>query len=419
VREVWQRIGWTGGTRIYGLLVGLLSLVVTARVLGPAGRGEVAAALTWAALFSTVGYLSLGQVALHRATARREHDWLRETLGPLLAVAGVATAAGWVVAVVLHAATDGRVYGGLPLTVLALGMLALPFLVWEQYGSSLLMAMDRLSTYNRAQVVGRTLGLVVLLVLLGIDLGVAAALLAAVVAQATVAAGGFRWLLRQAGSTALDRDVVKQLLIGGAKLHLNAVGTFLYLNASVLLVQYYRGSVETGQFQVVVHLTSIALILPQAASMVLYGEVAKLGPDAAWPANRRVLLLMSAGAAAGAVVTALLAPVLVPFLLGEDFRPAVPVLQLMTLALVGQTFSTVMAPQWIGRGLFVQASAITLAVGILNLGACLALIPRYGMEGAAAAAVGVYAVSLVGNGILAVVAQRSSTRSRAAAPTST
>ncbi len=405
---MWKRIGFTGGARLYFALGGLISLILTARVLGADGRGIVAASLTWVALFSTIGCLSLGQVALHRAASREGEGWLGETMATLLAVTAVATIAGWIVGATLYVATDAQLYGDMPAYALVLAMAALPLLIWEQYASSMLMGVDRLATYNRALVVGRTVGLAVLFLLVFVaDTGVAGALVAALVTQGMVALAGFGLLLERARDTfRVKWAVARGILVDGAKLHLNAIGNFLFLSASILIVQYYRGAEETGQFQVVVQAIMLALIVPQAASMVLYSDVARLGPDRAWATNRRVLIRVSLAVAALGAVAAALAPILIPGLLGDDFEPAVPVFQLMTLSLIGQTVSWVMAPQWIGRGLFLQASLITLATGAVNVLLCFALVPSYGMKGAAYAALGVYTLALLGNVVMAVWVER-------------
>lgn len=398
--ELWRKIVLTGGARAYGLLAGMLTLVVTARALGPEGRGEVAAAVTWAALFSTIGYLSLGQVALHSAGRGRDASWLPRHLGSLGLVTLVVSVTGWGVAAVTYAVTGGELYGGLSVGVLALGMVALPLLVWEQYGSSLLMAVDRLPVYNLAQVIGRTVGVALAVVLvIGLGWGVGGALLAILIAQAVVAAAGVRVLWGLAGRRVVtDRATTRSLLVGGVKLHLNAVGTFLFTSVSVLIVQYYRGAEETGYFQLAVQLVAVLLVVPQAAAMVLYSEVARDGVDRAWPATLRVLLRLTLAMVGLAAAAALVAPWVVPFVVGDDFRPAVPVFQLLLLALVGQTFSAVLAPQWIGRGLFWQVSAASLVTGVLTVAACLYLVPRHGMIGAAWATVAVYALSVLGNG---------------------
>src|SRR5437667_6346157 len=98
MRELWRSIGFTSGARIYSVAAGSVSLVITARALGPSGRGAVAAAITWAALFSTVGYLSLGQVAIHRVAGRPVSEWLGPILAALLAVTAAVSVVGWLVA---------------------------------------------------------------------------------------------------------------------------------------------------------------------------------------------------------------------------------------------------------------------------------------------------------------------------------
>ena len=83
MRELWGNIAHTSGAKIYSLLVGVFSLSLTARLLGPEGRGQVATITTWVGMFSTFAYLSLGQVALHRmaddhsktAAALRYYCW--------------------------------------------------------------------------------------------------------------------------------------------------------------------------------------------------------------------------------------------------------------------------------------------------------------------------------------------------------
>src|SRR4051812_2632032 len=147
MRELWRSIGFTSAARIYAVVAGAISLVITARLLGPSGRGTVAAAFTWAALFSTLGYLSLGQVAIHRATGKEPEEWLRPVLGALLFVAACVTLLGWVAAAAIYVASGGDGFGEMPGYALVLGFALLPFLVWEQYASWLLVAVGKISFY--------------------------------------------------------------------------------------------------------------------------------------------------------------------------------------------------------------------------------------------------------------------------------
>jgi O-antigen/teichoic acid export membrane protein len=412
VSELWKNIGFTSGARIYSLATGAVGLIITARALGPDGRGAVAASVTWALLFSTFGYLSLGQVAIHRGMQRPPSEWLGPVLGALIAMLGLVTVVGWIVAFVLFVATDGRAYGDVPTYALVLGFATLPFLVWEQYGSALLSGVGRVNVYNRAEITGRTVGLLLVAVLVVLaGAGIAGALVALIVGQAIVAGAGVRYLLRRAGSSVtFSPRVLREMVAGGLKLHMTAVGGFLYTSASILIVQGIGTSADTGSFQVVAQLMNFALIVPQAAAMVLYGEVARDGPDRAWSTNRRVLLRLAPLMLATAIVGALAAPTVLPLLLGNEFSAAVPIFQILVFALFGQAFSTIMAPQWIARGLFWQASAITVFFGVCNVIACFPLVHAFGPEGAAWSLLGVSLISVVSNGAMALWVSRKAAR---------
>src|SRR5260221_744799 len=175
VGELWRSVGSVSAARVYSLLGSAAMIMIAARWLGPARQGLVAAATTWAMLFATMGSLSLGQGAVHRATVRRREPWLGDTMGTLLVFAGVVTLVAWAGAMVLYVATSGRTFGTTPPLALAVGFLMVPFLVWELYGGNLLTAIDRIGVYNRAQVAGRTPGIALMCLCWWLHLGVLAA----------------------------------------------------------------------------------------------------------------------------------------------------------------------------------------------------------------------------------------------------
>ena len=53
MKQLWLNIAHTSGAKVYSLLVGVLTLSLTARLLGPEGRGQVAVITTWVSMFST------------------------------------------------------------------------------------------------------------------------------------------------------------------------------------------------------------------------------------------------------------------------------------------------------------------------------------------------------------------------------
>ena len=396
MRELWRKIAYTSFARIYSLIVGMVTLMITARWLGPEGRGIVAAVTNWVALFSTVGSLSLGQVAVHRATTLRGQAWLGPTLGSLLLLDALITLSGWFVAAMLFLWTKGSLYNGLSAGLLALGFIGLPLFIWEQYGSALLMAVDRVSVYNRAEIVGRTVGLVLILAAWWLKWDLAGVLVATLVSQSIVALAGLRFLFGHSrGIVGPEKAATLDLLKGGFKLHLNFVGGFFIASSGVLIVNYYLGPAQTGYYQIAQQLVTVMAVVPQAASMVTYGQVAQLGPDAAWRQQRRIIVHLTLGMALMGVVAAGAAPWLVPLVLGGQFLPSVSMFQCLILALFGISLTTMMSGQWIGRGKFGVMSLLTIALGVINLVGNLLSVPRFGVYGAIWTAVITYALAAV------------------------
>jgi antigen flippase len=390
--------------------------MITARLLGPAGRGTFAATTSWVGLAATFGTLSLGQVLLHHVAGKPSEEWLAETAGTALATTAAVTLVGWIAIAVLYATTGGRMFNHISPLLLALAFAALPFMIWMDTGRYLLLALDALSTANWAQIGGAVTTLTAIVLLVGIArLGVAGAVGAATIATACVATVMGAAVLRRTPRLDVSTPLLKQLLRGSSQLHLNAIGTYLFTQASVLVLNYYQPPEQTGYYQLAMQLFSMTLILSMSMGTVSFGLVAKRGVNEAWPDQRR-LLVQSAGMIA--VVSAIgywLAPLGIRLVAGDRFLPAVPLFRTVLPALLGATFSTIMASQWIGRGLFRQAAGFTIAVGILSLALDLALVPHYGARGALVSTLATYAISVIGNGVMAVWVQGKWRQSRVAA----
>ena len=123
IGSVWKTIAQTSGARSVTIAANVVTLALTARWLGPKGQGVIAGVIAWATLFFTVAYLSLGQVAIRRATQCRDESWLRPVFGALLAVTAVVAAVTWSVVALLYASTSGGLFEHLPAGALALGLL--------------------------------------------------------------------------------------------------------------------------------------------------------------------------------------------------------------------------------------------------------------------------------------------------------
>jgi hypothetical protein len=385
---MWKIIFHTSFVKIYTAILGVLILSITARYLGPAGRGQIAVIQSLVGLFCMLGNFSLGQVVLHKMTTDSKGDFLGNTFASLVVFTFIFTVIGWFVAIAIYLYNPSLIYTDIKLKPLLIGFGALPFLIWEQYNGSILSGLNKLKLFNLFQLYGRTITLLLTFLLIAfLDFKVEGALIAILVGQIIVSMGGIRYslnLIKEKGLALVPtKSEINNLLYSGVKLQFNAVGSFLLNSASILLLYHYLGQEATGNFQMAAQLISMLAIIPLSACMVIYGDVVKLGPDKAWLKGvkliKQVLILMLLLS----VIAALLAPVIIKVLAGANFMPAVKLFRIMLPGFLGMTFSILMSPQWIGRGYFIQSSLITLFIGLASFLVNIKVIPICGVESAA------------------------------------
>src|ERR1700719_4481443 len=96
MRRLWIQIFHTSGSSAINISASAAVLFLTARWLGPEGRGIYGAATGWVLLFSTLGSLSLGQSLVHTVAGREHAAWLPSVAGTGLAITGLLVAGNYV-----------------------------------------------------------------------------------------------------------------------------------------------------------------------------------------------------------------------------------------------------------------------------------------------------------------------------------
>lgn len=392
-------IATTGLTKVYSLACQLGILLLTAHVLGPEGRGVIAAITAWVGVVAVAAHLSLGQVAQPMLAKRKPADWVPDIAGTILTLTASTTLIAW-----LGIAGYVQLFGwplpeAIPPTLVIVALALLPFLVAEHHINALAPVAGLLGVFNKLQVVARTLSVVaVALGLLLLNGGVGFALCALLAGQVWIASAGF-WLLLKQGKTQpfFAPKTAKKLLHGAGLLHITILGSFIVNQLDILLVSTHLSLSETGQYTLATQLIAALTVFANAGGVVLYSKIAELGADAAWSIQRKLIALFLAITTVGIALSAALTPLLLPLIFGTDFAPAVPVFIGLSFGLISQVLAILLSPQWIARGFFWQTSALTVVSGILSLSLNLWLIPRYGMMGAVYAVLGTQAFSLLIN----------------------
>lgn len=380
-----RRVIETSAARGYSLLISILTLVVIARVLGPEGQGTVAAAFGWATLIATVAGLSLGQVIQHRIQARPSSVRHGTIFCALILLLIVLSLIAIVIALGAHSITQGELFGELPLSVLAIACALLPLLIWDEFAGNLFASTDRIRVYNRVLVIGRTLGFAMQLILVGfLGAGVQGALGAHLAGQVIIAVSCFAvlWRLhRPTFANALSES--RALLWGALRLHLNTVGAVALAQSSVLILNELAPHAAVGWYHVAWQMVLVLVIVPQAASLVLYSKIAAVGPDRAWPTHKRITIGVMVTMVSLAALAYGIGPWILILLTGDRFQPAAELFRILLPAALGMSVAQLMAPQWISRGMFLATSAITLVIAVMHVGLTVVLVRSYGVTGAA------------------------------------
>ena len=167
------------------------------------------------------------------------------------------------------------------------------------------------------------------------------------------------------------------------------VEALLWGRLEVLFLNWYRASDELGWYSAALRLSSLAAVLPLVAGRPLLPEFSRLrglgANDQVTALFRRACTVLAAVSAPVALVGAALAPPAMRLVYGDAFEPATTAAVILTatsflLALagpLGMAMLTGPRPRTI-----VQLGAFAIAT---NVALDLALIPRYGIEGAATA----------------------------------
>ncbi len=269
-----------------GLVLGLLSGVVTARVLGPGERGVYSVVVLLVGLAVHAGSLGVGDAALVEIRGRR--GAASAVAGATVAVvAAAALAAGTLVALVTQLVVDGAT-----LALVAAAAVAVVFTAFGAALSSVLVAVggSRASsaTFLATSAV-TTLTLTVWLVVA--DGGVVAAVLSGAVGG-LVGVVMLRFSLQRRGvglRPVGDREYARRALRYGIPIQSGVLLSALTARADLLVVYRLLGDTAAGQYSVALTMAVLAMTAASSVSYGVFPHMAGADEAAAQPLVRRTL----------------------------------------------------------------------------------------------------------------------------------
>lgn len=343
----------------------------------------VAAASAWGLLIGGIASLSLGQ-ALVRRLQHSGSVHLSTHFGTLLAASGALGALGGGITLALHFGMVNSAFGQLPGWTIVLLSLFIPVFVWEQFLTPLSGLAHTLSSLSRWQMFVRTAVAIGLFALAGLSyLHPASALVLLWTGQLAIGIAAAFAIWRSTRSIDISLGELRAILPAALMLHVTTVSALLLDTVTILLINEHLSRKDVGIYQLAQQMIVFMLIIPQTVAVILTARLSRLGLHDYWPQHRRVvmttcMLMLSLAAAAY-----FFAPAVVHWMAGPQFDESAHLFRLMLPSLAGLTLSQLLAPQWIGRGLFVVNASLTVGAALLMYFATAYSIELWGVEGAA------------------------------------
>lgn len=377
--------------------MGILTGVVTARGLGPEGKGFLALAFLVPGLLALVLGGGLGLANVFFAGSKKYSPGQLAGNSSLLGLAGAALGFG-AAGILAAAGAVGVLLPGLDPALFWLGLLGLPLLLLAGHFRSILQGIQRLDAVNIAAAAQAALVLGLTWLAVGpLKQGIRGALLALLAGALVHLAWLAVLLLRERAGFAprWDREVARSTLAFGARGYLGNLLQFFSYRLDLFLVNAFCGAAEVGIYTVSVRLAELLWFFPNAVGFVIFPRAAAARPGEMNALTPRVLRITLWLSLAGAALLALAGQPLIDLAFSAAFAPAYLPLVILLGGVVLLGGAKVLANDIAGRG-FPHYNSITSAVGA---GTTLALdlwwIPGSGARGAAWASSVAYAVVFV------------------------
>jgi O-antigen/teichoic acid export membrane protein len=380
------------GTSVAIQALNVVTGILLARALGPEGRGELAVIVLWPAVLSAVGSLGISEAATYHAA--RGASAIGRLIGSSIVVAaaqsGVLVAVGILLFPAVLSNQDDFVRH---VAVVYLAYIPLSLLTLHLMG--VLNGLHRFRAYNGLRLtyfvaVAGGLVAVSLLDQLTAVTAVAVYLSAnAVTAVATIALV----LKGSRGRIAFSRSVASTLVRYGLKSHTSGLSSMLNERLDQLLISVFLAPAKLGLYVVAVTLTSLTHLIGTSAGAVGLPIIARLrSQEERLNAASRLIRLTLLGSIAVTVPLLLLTPTLIEMVFGPAFVGAAGAARILLVATVLLSLTRVLEATLKAVNRPLDAGAAHLAALVVTAVGLAALLPAFGIVGAAIASLLAYAV---------------------------
>lgn len=388
------KIAETYAVRLILLVIGLITTVITARILGPDGRGLYMVAVT----IGAIG-IQLGNLGLHASNtyyAAGDKGKLPALLGNTLVISfvlgGVGAVLTWGFSLLLPEIVP--IHGALLILALMLIPFGLAYLLFQ----NLLLGIQEVRIYNIIEIIYKVLTIVLILLLIFINkVSIEAVFSAGLVSLIIVCALSLRNLKSHfPGYPSTSLTLFKETIIYGLKAYLAAFFAFFVLKADILIIQYMLGAEQTGYYSIAVTVAETVYMLPVVIGTILFATLSGMSDGRQkWEYAKKVIYLVSAAMIVITGISVLLARPFIILLFGKTFTASVPAFIWLMPGILMLSINTVFMNYFASIGMPLITVYSPGAASLINIILNINLIPELGIIGASISSTISYGVMLI------------------------
>jgi len=393
-----SKVAGTLGARGILLCLTFLSSVISARYLGPEGRG-VYAVLT---VISGVA-ISLGNFGLHAANTfflGQDRSLRNQIVSNSAWISGI-IGLGLIIILVLMKPWlwDSAVY---PQWVYYAAIASIPFGLFYLLAQNIRLGMGQIASFNATDILLTAAGFVAVIVCLVIlRLSAASLIVYATVFNAVAAV----WLfvkLRDQNTNTFDPQLFFKMFRYGLKAYVAALFAFLMLRFDLLMVNRMIGTDAAGIYSIAVQIADVLYLLPVSIGLILFPEISAMR-SGAWSFTKRTAQGTAIFLGACCVAVWFIGPVFIQFAYGQKFRESATALKWLLPGIWTLGINTLFMNYFAGTGMPLVTVISPAIAFFVNLALNLVLIPKMGVAGASLASTICYSIMLLCSAIYVMV----------------
>jgi len=377
-----ESVAITFTSRIIIVLISIASSIITARWLGPAGKGTLA--VLWVIVGLGVQFGNFGFHASNVYFTARDKKSVSE-------VASISLWFGLIVGVVISSGIISvylikpDLFGNIAFLLLAVTIVLVPFRLILYFFQHLFLGLKRVLTYNSFELAERISLLaivVVILVLLKQRLFMLMLSVSVISGVLTIFFIIYMKRVTNFNFFTFNTNLLKRMLGYGIKPYLANFFSFLLIRSDMILVNYFKGANSSGIYSIAVNFADLLYLLPVTIGGMLFPKIsANVNDDGTFTqkVSRHTVFLM----AIICLLTALICKPLILLMYGKQFAFSVSPFLWLLPGIFFLSLVTIYNSDLAGRGyppFIILASAIGF---ILNFSLNLFFIPQWGEIGAA------------------------------------